>query len=184
MAALSILWRRLDHPGHETVRLVRRGAQWHLAGTAVFVYDHRAGRLDYEVVCDSEWRTLAVGLAGCIRGEEVDIAIEVDAARVWRIEGLESASVAGCVDIDLGFSPCTSMLPIRRLALDIGQEAEVRTARLRLPKLDLEPLAQTYLRLDATTYRYTGDNGRFVRELRVNEDGFVVDYPTQWIEEK
>ena len=63
-------------------------------------------------------------------------------------------AVAGCVDLDLNFSPSTNLLPIRRLNLSVGQEAAVRAAWLRFPSFILEPLEQLYRRVDATTYRY------------------------------
>ena len=54
---------------------------------------------------------------------------------------------------------------------------------MRFPDFTLEPLEQTYTRLDADTYRYESDNGRFKRELKVNETGFVLDYPDMWTAE-
>jgi uncharacterized protein len=71
-------------------------------------------------------------------------------------------------------------LPIRRLALDIGQDAEVHAAWLRFPGFALERLTQVYRRLSATTYRYESARGRFVTELEVNEAGFVTRYPGFW----
>ena len=42
----AMLWRRLDQPGHDAVRLVFHDAQWHLTGTAVFVEALEPCRLD------------------------------------------------------------------------------------------------------------------------------------------
>ena len=91
--------------------------------------------------------------------------------------------MAGCIDLDLNFSPSTNRLPIRRLGLAIGQEAQVRAAWLRFPSFTLEPLEQIYRRLNATTYRYESAGGKFVAELQVNAAGFVTHYPNFWIEE-
>ena len=41
-----------------------------------------------------------------------------------------------CVDVDLSFTPATNTLPIRRLGLDIGEEAEIHVAWLRLARAD------------------------------------------------
>ena len=84
------------------------------------------------------------------------------------------------IDLDLNFSPSTNLLPIRRLGLVVGQEAAVQAAWLRFPSFTLEPLAQRYRRLDATTYRYESAGGEFVTELRVNAAGFVTRYPAYW----
>ena len=49
---------------------------------------------------------------------------------------------SGCIDLDLSFSPATNLLAIRRLALPVNEIAEVRSAWLTFPDLDLEPLDQ------------------------------------------
>lgn len=87
------------------------------------------------------------------------------------------------VDIDLGFSPATNLLPIRRLSLARGQEAEVRAAWLPFPSLTFEVLPQVYRREGLQTYRYESGGGVFVRLLEVDAVGFVTDYPGLWAEE-
>jgi hypothetical protein len=84
------------------------------------------------------------------------------------------------VDLDLNFSPSTNLLPIRRLRLDVGQEAAVRAAWLRFPGFTLEPLEQRYRRTADDAYRYESAGGAFVRDLTVNDEGFVVRYPGLW----
>ena len=88
--------------------------------------------------------------------------------------------MAGCIDLDLGFSPSTNLLPIRRLGLAIGQEAKVQAAWLGFPSFTLEPLDQLYRRMDVATYHYESAGGRFVTELQVNVAGFVTRYPDFW----
>ncbi len=180
MPDLSILWRRLDQPGHEAARLIFHHSSWQLTGTAVFAHYQRTCRLDYLVVCDAEWRTVSARVAGWVGNDTVEIALAVDAARRWWLNGTECRAVAGCVDLDLNFSPATNLLPIRRLALAIGQQAEVQAAWLRFPGMTLEPLAQRYRRLDTATYRYESAGGSFVADLRVNATGFVTQYPGVW----
>jgi uncharacterized protein len=184
MADLSILWRRLDQPGHESARLVQQASQWQLSGTAVFAHSFAHNwqpcRLDYRVVCDEAWQTLSGRVAGWVGNELVEIELKVDAARRWWLNGAECPAVAGSIDVDLNFSPSTNLLPIRRLDLPIGQAAEVRAAWLRFPQLTLEPLEQVYRRIDAETYRYESTGGSFVADLQVNAAGFVVSYPNLW----
>ena len=180
MSDQSILWRRLDQPGHEVGRLSQRDSHWHLSGTAVFAHKLQPCRLDYAIVCDSNWRTRSASVRGWVGDEIIDVAIQVDEAHRWRINGAECPSVEGCIDIDLNFSPSTNLLPIRRRDLAAGQEAEVRAAWLRFPSFTLEPLMQIYRRIDQSTYRYESGGGRFVTELKVNRAGFVTSYPNIW----
>jgi hypothetical protein len=176
----SILWRRLDLPGHEIARLRPRGEGWELSGTAVFAGEMGPCRLDYAVICDAGWRTSSARVQGTIGDREVDLAVDVDAARNWRLNGEECPAVAGALDIDLGFSPSTNTLPIRRLALAVGTEAEVQAAWLPFPALAFEPLAQVYRREGVTAYRYESQGGRFTRTLEVDAAGFVIRYPGLW----
>ncbi len=175
----SILWRGLYFRGHEACRLYRLHKEWHLDGTAVFDSEDRPGRLSYLVVCDSSWNTLRGSVSGWVGVQDVNIEITVDAQR-WTLNGIEESAVEGCIDLDLNFSPATNLLPIRRLKLEIGQQSEIKAAWLRFPQFKLEPLAQVYTRLDEFTYRYSSGGGSFVRDLTVNEVGFVTDYPELW----
>lgn len=177
----SVLWRRLDQPGHESARLLFDGSSWRLAGTAVFADKQQPCRLEYLVVCDSKWQTLSGRVAGWVGEQTVEIGLSVDAARRWWVNGAECPAVAGCVDLDLNFSPSTNLLPIRRLDLAIGQGAGVRAAWLRFPGFTLEPLDQLYRRIAPATYRYESAGGKFVTELQVTAVGFVTAYPGFWV---
>jgi len=175
-----LLWRRLDLPGHEIGRLEGSDDGWKLSGTAVFAHERRPCKLDYLVVCDSGWRTTSVRVKGAIGDLGIDLSASVDEERRWYLNGAECPAVAGCIDIDLGFSPSTNLLPIRRLSLAVGEEAEVRAAWLPFPSLVFELLPQVYRREGERTYRYESGGGTFVRILEVNAAGFVTSYPGLW----
>jgi hypothetical protein len=178
-----IVWRRLDLPGHEIGRLERRHDGWQLSGTAVFSHERRPCKLDYVVTCDSGWRTDSAQIRGLVGDRDIDLRVSVDLQRKWYLDGAECPVVAGCVDIDLGFSPSTNLLPIRRLSLALGEEAEVRAAWLPFPSLVFRLLPQVYRREGDSTYRYESGGGVFVRMLEVNAVGFVTSYPGFWQEE-
>jgi hypothetical protein len=180
----AILWRRLDAPGHEAVRLTREADRWRLAGSAVFAYETRPCRLDYVVTCDARWHTLSAKVSGWVGDATVDVEVTADAARTWRLNGVDCPAVAGCIDVDLNFSPATNTLPIRRLDLALGHESAVRAAWLRFPGFTLEPLAQLYRRTSDASYRYESDGGRFTADVVVNAAGLVTRYPGLWIEER
>ncbi len=176
----SIIWRRLDNPGHESARLFQRDSRWHLAGTAVFLNDQQPCRLDYLLQCDSQWQTMSGKVSGWVAEELIEVEIRVDSNRRWMLNGHESPEVAGCIDLDLNFSPSTNLLPIRRLDLAVGQEAKVRAAWLRFPSFKLELLDQIYHRVETSKYRYESAGGSFVAELDVDDAGFVTHYPNLW----
>lgn len=147
-----------------------------LAGTAVFAHAGEPCRLDYRITCDHGFRTRTTVVNGWVGDHDVDLIIEADGAGGWRLNGAECPQVEGCVDVDLNFSPSTNLLPIRRLGLAVGEEAEVRAAWLRFPDFVMEPLLQVYRRTGDRAYHYESGGGEFVSELEVDEAGFVIRY--------
>jgi hypothetical protein len=176
----AILWRRLDLPGHESALIFHQTPHWHLQGTAVFSHDRHPCRLDYQIVCDSRWRTLSAKVAGWVGNSLIDVNLIVSPDGRWQLNEQDCPEVAGCVDLDLNFSPSTNLLPIRRLDMSVGQEMEVQAAWLRFPSFRLEPLIQVYRRVDEQRYRYESGGGRFVAELQVNAEGLVTKYSNIW----
>jgi uncharacterized protein len=179
-APRSILWRRLDQPGHEAAFLARQQDGWELAGSSVFAHAGAPVRLDYLIVCDSRWQTCSVRIRGWVGVTPIALDLAVDEARHWQQDAVECPAVAGCIDVDLGFSPATNLLPIRRFELAVGTAADVRAAWLGFPNLTLEPLDQRYERTGLTTYHYESAGGQFRTELEVNAAGFVTRYPGLW----
>lgn len=180
MTIKSVLWRGIYLPGHEACRVFSQKSDWRLAGTAVFSHKDQPCRLDYLVVCDSGWNTQSGKVSGWLGQAAIDIELAVDPEGNWRLNGNECPAVAGCIDLDLNFSPSTNLLPIRRHNLRIGHEAEVKAAWLRFPSFELEPLLQVYHRVDESTYRYKSGGGSFVADLEVDSFGFVKNYPGIW----
>src|SRR5437899_11944651 len=117
---------------------------------------------------------------GWAGNETVEIEFSADSAHRWRLNGAECSTVAGCIDLDLNFSPSTNLLPIRRLGLAIGQEVEVQAAWLRFPGFTLEQLKHFYRSMDAGTYQYESGCGTFVTELQSNAAGPVTRSQSFW----
>lgn len=180
MRTESILWRAIYWPGHEACRLYRLASEWRLEGTAVFLHEGRTCRLSYLIACDANWQTRSATVSGWVGDQELNLELAADAQHHWEVNAVAKPAVEGCIDLDLNFSPATNLLPIRRLNLGVGQQAEVNAAWLRFPSFELEPLSQVYERLGEFKYRYSSRGGAFVAELIVNTSGFVTLYPQLW----
>lgn len=179
----SRLWRRGDRPGHEAARLLALERGFRLEGTAVFGEQPSATCLRYVVELDAQWRTRSTRVSGWVGPESIEVEIERAPDGLWTMNGSEVEAVAGCVDVDLNFSPSTNLLPIRRLALEVGATGTVAAAWLRYPGFRLERLEQSYTRLGERVYRYESAGGRFTRDLEVDAHGLVIDYPEFWYAE-
>ena len=178
-----ILWKRIDMPGHEAASITQHRNRWNLAGTALFVHESQPCRLDYEIECDMNWGTRDVTIRGQVGALPVTLVISRGSDGGWSANDVPHPALHGCTDIDLGFSPATNLLAIRRMKLAVGERASVQAAWLRFPAFTLELLEQTYTRLTEDTYHYESAGGEFSRELTVDADGFVTEYPGLWTAE-
>ena len=177
---VSVLWHRLDAPGHDACRLERTSAGWRIEGTAVFCEEEVAARLDYQVECNSEWVTQLGRVRGWLGAQSIDLAIARTAAGAWTLNGAAVSGLEHCVDLDLGFTPATNMLQIRRLALAEGQAADAPAAWLDFAAGTLELLRQRYERRTRVTYWYEAPRFAYSALLEVTRAGFVRVYPGLW----
>jgi uncharacterized protein len=173
----SFFWRKLDHPGHDSCRLFKLPKGWFLSGAAVFSDNDKPCHLIYEVAADTGWKTRRAKISGFIGNGAVDLRIRAAGRQRWFVNGVEKDIVAGCMDLDLGFTPATNLIAIRRLALKVGQRAEAPAAYLAFPKMRLEMLEQTYHRTGRTTFEYTAPHFGYADTLEVGPSGAVVAYP-------
>lgn len=178
-----VRWIRLDQPGREEARLRRTYVGWNLSGQLSVEDDGERYAISYEVACDEAWRSM-FALVDCRVSGETFVTTLQGTDGSWRLNGAEAFRDERCLDVDLAFSPATNMLPIRRLNLAVGDQANVTAAWLTFPKFDLRALDQVYARESDGVYRYSSNGGSFQRTLTVDDDGFVVDYPGLWKREE
>lgn len=181
-AESRVRWRRLDVPGREEARATRTAAGWRLVGELDVEEAGVAARLRYAIECDAEWRTRSAVIEGQAGGRPIRFALAADGAGRWTREGAPEPDLSGALDVDLGFTPATNTLPIRRLALAVGERAPVRSAWLRFPELRLELLEQTYTRETERRFRYHAlvDGEPFTARLDTDAFGRVVLYEGLW----
>jgi hypothetical protein len=119
-----------------------------------------------------------------------ELRLTVTTEQRWQIEReptqdtsmpqVDVEALHGLIDVDLGITPATNTLPIRRLDPAIGETVAVTAAWVRFPELTIEPLPQSYTRLAETRYRYASAGGAFVAEIEVDDLGLVKTYEGGW----
>ncbi len=183
----TVLWQGLWYPGIEWCELAGGPDGWRLSGLALIADDGVPARLEYEIDLDPTWATRAVRVAAPAPGQpERRLSLARSEEGAWQIERApyhvpdDPAPLHGLVDIDLGFSPATNTLPIRRLSPAIGEAVDVTAVWVRFPSLTIEPLPQRYTRLGERHFRYESAGGAFVADLEVDDAGLVVTYEGGW----
>jgi hypothetical protein len=181
-STVHLRWRRLDVPGREEARIDQTEHGWRLTGQLEAEEAAVRAQLHYVIECDGNWRTRRAAISGSASGAPVRFEFSADGAGRWTLNGAPLPLVEGALDIDLGFTPATNLLPIRRLNLAVGERAEVRTAWLRFPELRVEALDQSYEREEARVFRYDAlvDGERFQARLDTDEFGCVLVYEGLW----
>ena len=171
------LWRKVDLTGHDSCRLFKLANGWRLSGAAMFLDNGKPCHLQYDVATDRAWKTRSAKVSGYIGRKAVDIRIASAGAARWQFNGILRKSVTSCIDVDLGFTPATNLIALRRLALKIGQRAEAPAAYLQFPEMRLVKLPQSYLRTGNTAYEYEAPTVGYSGTLQVLHTGAVSRYP-------
>lgn len=186
----TILWQEMEEPGSQIAQLWRAGNSWQISGEVVKSDAGMPLLADYQIDIDAQWHTRRAQIT--VRrgnGLRSTLAVQVDADQRWTFArdpaaagdaAEDSSAFTGLIDIDFSLTPATNTLPIRRLALAIGESAEVTAIWIDSADLTVMLLPQRYLRLDERRYRYESSDGAFVAELEVDELGLAANYEGLW----
>lgn len=132
--------------------------------------------ISYEVECDPQWRVRRVKIWDTSTGK--DLELFADGAGNWTgPDGQPRPEFAGCLDVDIRATPFTNTLPVRRLQLQPGETASIKVVFIPLPELTPVAVVQHYTNLGSQVYRYESEIRDFVRDLTLDAEGLVIDYP-------
>ena len=179
---LTAAWRHLDaREGFESTRFSPRRSGLVIDGATSAVEDGEVWAVRYTLVIDERWRTRRAIVSGLSAGGTDMVVIDADDTGHWRVDGRAEPDLDGCVDVDLEASACTNTLPIRRLALGVGDEATAPAVYVRATDLAVVRLEQSYRRLESpdesSRYHYRSSTFDFECVLVLDEHDLPVDYP-------
>jgi uncharacterized protein len=177
---LDVMWEPWDGHGAEHLRLSVGPTEVFAESDVLDRHGEQPVNTRYVVRADPEWRSRAVEVT-VLDPAPRRLCLRSEGDGRWRdADGTPVDELDGCPDVDLGCTPFTNSLPIRRMNLGVGESAEVRAAWIKVPELEIEALDQRYTRLDERLYRYEATESGFTADLEVDEDGIVLDYPEGW----
>ena len=176
----QIMWSPLVAPGVEHFRLAIRPEEIVADGLVLGVENDLAFRLRYQIRCDPRWRVRQVRVS-TLNGEP-NLSLTANGQGRWFDEsGAALPLLDGCLDVDITATPFTNTLPIRRLALQPGESADIKVAYITIPELQLTPDEQRYTfvaaRDSGSSYNFEQKSTGFTAELQVDADGLVEHYP-------
>lgn len=163
-------WRTWDHDHLETLTLRWENEGWTATG--------EVGReaVTYVLRVSATWQVRQFLLFRDL--DEPDLWLGADGTGRWgEMNGAHRHDLAGCTDIDLAITPFTSSVPIRRLALAVGDSAVVTSALIDVDTLGAVPVETRFERLTSRRFRRTDVATDTSTEFDVDEYGLIHDEP-------
>ncbi len=180
-ASRAVCWTPLWNKTREGIGLEHLLLADGAADSVVLGFDEEHGpfRLTYHLTWDSSWQLRFAELAITTARFARSLSLRTDGQGHWRhANGQAIAGLDGCRDIDIWPTPFTNTFPIRREPIAIGERREFLMAWVFALDLTFHALPQAYTRLADRLYLFENLDGTdFQAELRVDEDGLVLDYP-------
>jgi uncharacterized protein len=177
----TVMWRRIvDDLSFEQATLSRLPEGYEIMGAILVAEGGKPLRIDYRLCCSLDWRTREVDVEQVLSADRSRMSLTADGVGGWRVNGVEAPELAGCIDVDLEFSPSTNALPINRLRLKVGERAEIFAAWVRFPALHVMTSHQAYQRLDQGQYLFQSLASGFEAVLDVDRDGLPLLYSGIW----
>jgi len=170
-----ILWRSASLASSEYASLSSRDNGYRLDGLTVMPLEDRPCHIEYTVAVDAAWSPNVVTATITTPTQIRTHHLERKANGQWRLDGQEAGYLDGCTDVDLGWTPATNTVPIRRLDLAIGDTETISAAWIRFPELDVVVSRQRYTRLADDCWRYQSGEYDFALTTDV-ATGLVLAY--------
>jgi hypothetical protein len=175
----EVIWQAAGGIGQEHLTLSDRNGVIVADSFAIAKPGETPVRVRYQVVCDADWVTRGVAITTEVgHGSPTVIELRSDGNGHWtNSDGSPLPHLDGCVDVDITTTPFTDTLPIRRLGLRPGDRETVHVAWIDVERLSVVPREQRYTGVFEGVVRFESVASGFSRELEIDEDGLVRNYP-------
>ena len=174
----TAFWRRLDVPGRDAARVSQVATGFQLLGQSVFLDSRGPTALRYALDLTPTWSTRQGHITGFIGERAVDTRI-VRTPNGWTL-GAKDFGMADVVDLDLGFTPATNMVQVKRVGLSVGDGVHFDVAWLEAGDEALVRLPQEYRRTSEFDYDYSSPASGYQATITLAPSGFAAVYPGLW----
>jgi uncharacterized protein len=144
--------------------------------TIIGYYNEQIYRVEYLIKLNELWETYYCFVKSQFNNEIKKFEFEKDQNR-WSLNGKYFDSFDGCTDVDIPLTPFTNSLPINRLKLQLDQEEDIDVIYIDILEDSIKHIKQKYRRISSGVYKYENIPNDFEAEIKVDDEGFVIDYP-------
>jgi uncharacterized protein len=175
-----VVWRRImDDCSFEECVITAFPGGFGIAGHVIAAHDGEPLTIAYDIRCERNWSAQTISVEQVLGRAPRRLSL-ARSSKGWLVDGAPDLRLDGCAEPDLGITPSTNALALRRLDLAVGQAAEITCAWVKFPALTIEPALQRYERLGEREYRYTNVGSGFIATLTVDELALPVSYQGIW----
>ena len=175
----TAMWQRLDRPVVEFLQW-QADREFVLRGEVVGDIDGLLGRVIYRVRTGGDLLTRVARIQLRSHSGGCHLHLSRNQQGQWLANGTERPDLAGATDVDIGVTPATNTLPIRRFRLAVGESRDLVAAWVQFPALSVMSAHQRYSRVAEDRYLYELLDSGYQAELTVQDDGIVVQYADIW----
>jgi hypothetical protein len=179
---VTACWQHLEaRSGFEVAYFQGLADGWAVDGTTAAVEDGQTWVVTYSIGLDAAWVTRSARITARSASGSRETLLAADGAGTWLVNSEPASHLDGCLDVDLESSAMTNTLPVHRLALAAGGQADAPAAYVRALDLSVARLEQAYRRIaddgPRQRYDYAAPAFGFTSRLVYDESGLVLDYP-------
>jgi uncharacterized protein len=176
----DLIWKGLFTTSVEHIRFIKHpDGSMYANSSVVGVEENIPFRIVYDVKLDAQWGVREVIITDLLEDRSV-VQLLSDGQGRWKSkDGTPLAQFDDCIDIDFTLTPFTNTLPIRRLRWEEGVTHEIELVYITHPTFEVYPAKQAYTcrSINNQNMRFHFKMDDFEREITVNREGFVIDYP-------
>lgn len=149
--------------------------------TIVGYYEEKIYRVEYTIKTNELWQTIYLEINSRHDNKTQRFKFNGDGEGNWICDGKPADQFNGCIDVDIPLTPFTNTLPIRRLSLSNDESQEIKVIYFDILEQSVKAVRQKYTRLSDSAYHYENVPNDFEATIQVDNEGFVVDYPSLFV---
>jgi uncharacterized protein len=177
----NLLWTGREYHSLENCLVTARDYGFEITSTIIGFYNKKIYKVDYRIKTNNKWETKSFEIKSRHSDQTQSLVFTGDGKGNWMSGNTHRKEFEGCVDIDIPLTPFTNTLPIKRLQLDKGGTQEIKVIYIDLLEQKITAVHQKYTRVSDVEYHYENVPNDFEATIRVDEAGFVIDYPSLFV---
>jgi uncharacterized protein len=173
----DLLWAGIEYYSLENCLVSPSDQGYEISSVIIGFYEQKIYRVNYLIRTNTDWETLSVDIVCRHNHKTQTMQLQSDGNGNWQADGKFIEKFQGCIDVDIPLTPFTNSLPINRLKLANAEKQQIKVIYFDLLQEEVRPVHQHYSRLSESEYHYENVPNDFEATIRVDDQGFVVDYP-------